>query len=388
MSFFGSPPIHTRIGSTTDPAAPSPSIPTKAPAYQDELGGEDHPILVWSIGPSTPKDLYNNQDLVGWCYDAMGHWWWVFAPSFFKRQAGVPVVGFGAHVGEPDGKNTFVGQNGYIFVVVTGPPESHTSLLDQVGEAFAQVIIPVAIGILTIVQPEIGIAAALVYSKVALIASGAPLSAVAFSAMNDAVRSQIPSTVGKGLYDEGVDAAGNLPQVKAARDKVNALGSEAVEVLGLKKSFESGLTIGQSRLIQARAIELLRTQLKSDYDRRVMDTAIANNGAITDVALGMFPTQAQGAALLNNAIAQATVEIDPSAKSVVKTVKVPIVPLASSGKSISLSGKSGGGSSSGGSSSGPGIGTFLAVGAAGYGLYKFGPKIMHHFSRPGQPKKR
>lgn len=397
MDFFGSPPIKPRdairairasVGDALYPDDPSPPAPTVAPPHYNELDGKPHPILVWSIGPYAPKDM-RRTDMLGWCYDAAGHWWQVYAPAY-KREIGAIGGGFatGLGIGDVDNRNVYRGQNGYVFSVALGPPvfDSGGDFLSQVGDAFAKVIIPVAIGILTIVQPEIGIAAALVYSKVALIASGAPLSAIAFSTMSDAVKSQIPSTTGKGLFDEGVSAAGSLPQVKAARDKVNALGSVAVEALGLKKSFESGLAIGQSKLIQQRAVQIIRAQLADDYDRSVLDTAIANNAAITDVALGMFPTAKEGAARLNNAIAQATIEVDPGAKGTVKLVPLPTVAVAQSGKTISKSPT--GASKGGGSSSGPGLGTFIVVGAGGYALYKFWPKIMSHFSRPGQPARR
>lgn len=383
MSFFGSPPIKQNrsaivvsIGSTLNPSAPSPPIPSLAPVFYDNLTTETGvPILVWALGPFSPAELYNDYDRVGWCYDAAGQWWIVYQPVYKDL---INKDALGRRI---DGKQLYLGQNNYLFDAATGPPEySGPSLLDQVGEAFEKVIIPVAIGILTIVQPEIGIAAALVYSKVVLIASGAPLSAIAFSAMGDAIKSQIPSYVGKGLFDEGVSAAGSLPQIRAAREKINALGTEAAEALGLKKALETGIATGQSKLIQARAIQILRAQLPNDYNRGVLDTALANNASITDIAFGMFSTQAEGAARLNNAIAQASVEVDPSTKTAVKTVTVPVMKLAQSGKPIPLPGSkttTGSGSSS---SSSSGLGTVAVVAGGGYIAYKFLPKIIAHFS--------
>jgi hypothetical protein len=318
------------------------------------VGGEaigPAPILFWYFGPSAPKDLYADSDSVGWCYDGAGRFWEVFPPA----GAGVP-FGASGDLGT-EGRDYVRGESGYVFAPRTGGPSSGESLLDQIGDFVQHVIVPAAIAILTIVQPEIGIVAAAVYTKVAQIAAGASLSDTLLSAIEDQARSQIGSTFGKSAFDQGLATAANLDAIAAARKDLDAKASgAAAEVLGIKQALETGIAIAQTKAIQDRALAALGTQLGTsgplpwmaadwNADRSpaadgvnnaagVYRFAVQSGASPTDIAAGMFPTPAIGLSRLANAIADATVAINPKAAGTVKHVTVPTTPLATSKKAV------------------------------------------------------
>jgi len=286
-------------------------------------------------------------------FDALGAWWRSPTPFEVKKN----------------------------LVQFDGPGVDNRGWFDKAIDDVAQAVIKYGIPIIAAALATTGVGA---IGSVALLAwrnlaQGQSLTDAVLNAQQTKLATSSPSAIDSftqglakaksGLTDKALEAASNaLPSASTSQEP--------------KKAFYQAVQLVRAQQVQNLTVAALKTSLNTDEIYR-MTTALAWGGPLSDIMTGIRGQQ--GDLMLASASAGASAFVAANSSSPGKIDAALTDPVQLKAFAATTTSPTGSGS---GSSSGPGVGTFLAVGAAGYGLYKFGPKIMHHFSHPGQPKKR
>lgn len=199
--------------------------------------------------------------------------------------------------------------NGQVFFESFQPTKSD-GFFDELTSFVTDTVVPLAIKILAIVQPEIGLPIAGAYALASQIIQGAPMKQVLATAIAD-VKAQLgPDTPGAALLQQGVDtvqknAPGALNAIDAVQKALKSSGLSADEL----KAFQTGVSLAQSAQIQEKATGLLRNMVPKDK-QAIFDSAIDNGAPLSSLAWAFLPA-GHWLPSLNGAIKAAASAVNP-----------------------------------------------------------------------------
>ena len=291
-------------------AQSTPGLPMQTPP----VPGESTPgtIIIWI---ATMLDADNHVQW-GWVYDSKGRYFEIGTPAYVQQLVDLSKIGGGGSIAyqwdmnSPDAAYRATMFQGFEWARRTGPPNGGETLLDKVTNFVVNVGAKVILGVITAINPAIGIAATLIYSAAVELAKGVPIGEVAFSTALDYARAK-SGAQGASLFQQGVDAVRSGQSEGQLLELIQQKGAEYLHDSDLMKSLSSGIMLAQTQKIQQVAMASISNTLDANK-RNVFETAMGLGATIRDFMIATYgPTNGEKKTVA--AIAAATRSVAPTA---------------------------------------------------------------------------